>query len=440
MPIIADAGGVHLHSAHSGGDMDVMVLVAFLLSYAMLDAACRVRAAHGRRRTAWLVAGSLVVGLGIFAFHFVALLAVSLPLPMTADPVTFGVSAVTAVVAAAGALHHVDRGIAGIPAFAISAGLKGFALVATHFTSVAALHLPATIDYQPTTLVLSVLVAVLVSAAALGLAERLHSERPGRAAFERLVGAGVLAGGLVVLHHVSAGAGHFVPDWQWVDHAAEHHVHHLREAWLVPWVVGAGATAVAALALASSISRHRHWRARSRPESDRLTGLGNGAVLRDELAHVLAEERQGVLVAVRLRDPERLRARLGRRDTEELLVRVGERLSAAARPCDLVTCLGLGEFGVLIADDREEVGREVAERLAGRLAEPVDVAGLHILVPAAVGASTAHPGDRPRDVLERARLAASRSAAAPAAHPADGWAIEFEPGRRAPLAAGVGVA
>src|SRR3712207_377363 len=81
--IVASAEAVHLHGAHGGTDMLFMLLVAFMLSYAVLDAACRVRAAHGTGRTAWLVGGSLVVGLGIFAFHFIALLSVGLPLPIT---------------------------------------------------------------------------------------------------------------------------------------------------------------------------------------------------------------------------------------------------------------------------------------------------------------------------------------------------------------------
>src|SRR3954470_6818956 len=128
MPIIASVGAVHFDGEQGPGDFELMLLVAFLLSYAILDAACRVRATHGHRRTAWLIAGSLVIGLGIFAFHFVALLSVEVPVPMSAAPVTFGVAAVTAIVAAAGALHHVNRGVSGLPPLAVSSGLKGFAL------------------------------------------------------------------------------------------------------------------------------------------------------------------------------------------------------------------------------------------------------------------------------------------------------------------------
>src|SRR3712207_4600976 len=148
--LLADAGhaGAHLHGGHGANDMALMVLIACGVCFAILDAGCRVRAAHGRARLAWLVGGSLVIGLGIWAMHFVALLSLSLPLPMTMDPVILGISAVTAVIAAAGALYHVNRGVAGVPPLVVGAGLKGFALIATHYTNVAALHVPAEMHYH----------------------------------------------------------------------------------------------------------------------------------------------------------------------------------------------------------------------------------------------------------------------------------------------------
>ena len=415
MQIIAAAtGDVTLHGAHSRVDTLVLLAVAFLLSYAILDAACRVRASHGRGRLLWLVAGSLVIGLGIFSFHFISLMTVGLPLPFTSDPMTFGVSAVTAVIAAAGALHHINRGVASLPPFFISAGLKGFALVATHYTSMAALHVPASVVYRPGLVAASVLIAVAVSAASLALAERLRSESPRRAAVERLIGAGLLAGGLVLMHYISSGAGTFSPDPEWVEHAtAVSHIHHLPEAWLLPWIAGGGAVAVAGLAVAASLSRGRQARHRRSPALDRLTGLANGALLRERLTQALEEGRPSSLVLVRLKRFEQLAHRLGRRDAETLVVRVGQRLRAGARPDDLVACLGMGEFCVLVGDDRPDVAQEVADRLADRLANPVRIGDLQVVVPALIGATPAWTGERAAAVLTRAQLAVQRTGARP---------------------------
>src|SRR4051794_337904 len=109
--------GHHLHGAggHGLGDMALMFAVACAVSFSVLDAACRVRAAHGHARLLWLVGGSLTVGLGIWAMHFVALLSLQLPIPMTEDPVTLGVAAVTAGNAAPGRLDHLYPRVRGGP-------------------------------------------------------------------------------------------------------------------------------------------------------------------------------------------------------------------------------------------------------------------------------------------------------------------------------------
>src|SRR3712207_1067597 len=134
--LLADAGhaGAHLHGGHGANDIALMVLIACGVCFAILDAGCRVRAAHGRARLAWRVVGSLVIGLGIWAMHFVAGLCRAGPVALTGEPVVLGPSRVTGLAAAAGALAHGNRGVAGVPPLVVGAGLKGFALIATHYT------------------------------------------------------------------------------------------------------------------------------------------------------------------------------------------------------------------------------------------------------------------------------------------------------------------
>src|SRR3954470_21154769 len=341
------AGHSHLHAAgHGAGDMVLMVLVACAVSYAVLDAACRVRAAHGRARMPWLIGGSLVVGLSIWAMHFVALLSLKVPLPITEDPVTLGISAVTAVVAASGALYHVDKGVGGINPLVISGGLKGFALVATHYTNMAALHIPASTKYDPVMLGVSVVLAVTCSIGTLSFAERLRSERPSHAALERGAAALVMGGCLTIMHHAAMNAGRFVPDDIWREHFYRGgHVHALPEAWLEPWVAGAALGAVLVLGFCAHVRpRPPHSRAHA-PAADRLTGLPNGALLRHRIERALAEERPCAVLAVRIERFEGITQRLGRREGEKLLVRAGLRLRAAVRPTDLAARLGGSDYG-----------------------------------------------------------------------------------------------
>ena len=401
------AGHAHMHGAggHGLGDMALMIAVACAVSYAVLDAACRVRAAHGRARLAWLVSGSLIVGLGIWAMHFVALLSLQLPLPITEDPMTLLVAAITAVIAAAGALHHVDRGVNGIPPMVVSGGLKGFALIATHYTMMAALHVPAEIKYDPRMVLVSVALAVTISTGMLSFAEKLRAERPSRAAAERLLAALLMGFSLGAMHHAAMASGRFVPDDIWREHFYRGgHVHLLPEAWLEPWVAGASLLAVLGLAIAATVSRWRHVRHTARPAPDRLTGLPNGALLRDAIAARLAAGRGCAVIAVRVERYDGLGQRLGRREAEQMLVRVGLRLRAAVRPTDLAARLGGADYGVLVDDP--DAALMVLDRVRHRLERPVKSGPLQVVLPVAVGVAIANPGDQPRDALQRAQLAA----------------------------------
>src|SRR5579863_7851590 len=55
------------------------VLIAMLASYAALDLGGRITAARGRVRWIWLTGGSATMGLGIWAMHYIGMLALSLP-------------------------------------------------------------------------------------------------------------------------------------------------------------------------------------------------------------------------------------------------------------------------------------------------------------------------------------------------------------------------
>jgi diguanylate cyclase len=384
-----------------------MPILAFVVSYAVLDGACRVRAAHGPARLAWLAGGSLVVGLSIWAMHFVALLSFRASLPMTEDPVTLAVAAVTAVVAAAGALHHIDRGAGGRSALLISGGLKGFALVATNYTMMGALHVPATIAYDPLMIGCSVLVAVAVSTATLSFAERLQAESPGRASLERVIIAAVMAAGLIAMHEIATRAGHLVPDAGWQDEfRAAGQSNTLPQAWMAPWVTAAAVAGAATLAIAATVSRwHAHHRG-ARPAGDRLTGLPNGAALQDRLGQALSG--RCALILVRVEDCQAIRHRLGRRVTERLMVRLGWRIAGAVRPGDAVGRIARGEYAVVV-DDVTAVS-EVADRIAERLGAPLQTDGLLVFVPVTVGIAPARSGDTPAELLARAQCAAGREA------------------------------
>jgi PAS domain S-box-containing protein len=61
------------------------VLIAVSACYAALGFAGRITEEHGRVRTAWLAGGATAIGTGIWAMHFVGMLALHLPVKMNYD-------------------------------------------------------------------------------------------------------------------------------------------------------------------------------------------------------------------------------------------------------------------------------------------------------------------------------------------------------------------
>src|SRR5229473_5169698 len=85
------------------------VLIAVLASYAALDLAARVTAAHGRERFAWLTGGATAMGIGIWSMHYIGMLAFRLSVPILYDWPTVLVSLLAAVFPSAVALFVVSR-------------------------------------------------------------------------------------------------------------------------------------------------------------------------------------------------------------------------------------------------------------------------------------------------------------------------------------------
>ena len=85
------------------------IVVAILASYTSLDLAGRVNAAKDQAKKWWLIGGASAMGSGIWAMHFIGMLAFSLPIPVQYDVPTVVVSLLAAIGASLVALYIVGR-------------------------------------------------------------------------------------------------------------------------------------------------------------------------------------------------------------------------------------------------------------------------------------------------------------------------------------------
>ena len=137
-----------LHGSYDYRLVVVSVALAMLASYAALDLAGRVTAAHRRSQLAWLTGGALAMGLGIWAMHYVGMLAFSLPVPILYHYPTVLLSLLAAIAASAVALFTVSRERMGAASFIAGSLVMGSGIAAMHYIGMAAMRTPAMMEYH----------------------------------------------------------------------------------------------------------------------------------------------------------------------------------------------------------------------------------------------------------------------------------------------------
>ncbi len=167
---------VPLTGSYNGWLIAVSLVIAASASYVALDLAGRVTEACGRSRLAWLVGGAGAMGLGIWSMHYVGMLAFSLPVPVLYDQPTVALSLLAAVLASGAALFVVSRRTFDTTGAVGGSLVMGIGIAAMHYIGMAAMRMPALCHWNAGLVALSVVVAIGVSFAALWLAFRVKAE------------------------------------------------------------------------------------------------------------------------------------------------------------------------------------------------------------------------------------------------------------------------
>jgi signal transduction histidine kinase/CheY-like chemotaxis protein len=186
----------------------ISILVAIVASYSALSLAGRVTESRGRAMVAWTVGGAVAMGSGIWAMHFVGMLAFRLPIETAFDPQITMVSLLLPIAASMLALWQVNRFHLGRTRLAVSAVLMGIGINAMHYTGMAALRMNPGIVYDPWLFALSVAIAIGASALALWIAFHLRHNTP-RVWIPRLGAAVVMGGAIAGMHYTGMAAASF---------------------------------------------------------------------------------------------------------------------------------------------------------------------------------------------------------------------------------------
>jgi PAS domain S-box-containing protein len=186
------------------------VVIAILASYAALDLAGRVTATRGGTRFLWLTGGATAMGIGIWSMHYIGMLAFSLPVVVRYDWPTVLISLLAAILASGVALFVVSRKHMGPAQALLGSVMMGSGIAAMHYIGMEAMRLPAMCMYSPGLVALSVILAIVVSLVALWLTFHFREEtRFG--SWKKLMSATIMGAAIPIMHYTGMAAASFMP-------------------------------------------------------------------------------------------------------------------------------------------------------------------------------------------------------------------------------------
>jgi two-component system sensor histidine kinase/response regulator len=201
---------MNMHGSYNYLLVAVSVLIALFAAYAALDLAGRVTAARGLARYAWLGGGALAMGFGIWSMHYIGMEAFRLPIPMQYDWPTVLLSMVAAIFASAVALFVVSRKTMGLTAAILGSLVMGSGIAAMHYIGMEAMRLPAMCSYSSGLVALSIILAIVISFVALWLTFAVRGQTATWSR-RKLGSALLMGLAIPVMHYVGMAAVSFMP-------------------------------------------------------------------------------------------------------------------------------------------------------------------------------------------------------------------------------------
>ena len=184
------------------------VIIAICASYAALDLAGRVTASHGKARAVWLMGGAAAMGLGIWSMHYIGMLAFTLPIPVLYDWPTVLVSLLAAMAASGIALYVVSRPTMKHWHTVVGSIFMGSGIAAMHYVGMEAMRLAAMCSFNIPLVASSVALAIVISYVALWLTFRAREDTKGNF-LRKIISATVMGAAIPVMHYTGMAAATF---------------------------------------------------------------------------------------------------------------------------------------------------------------------------------------------------------------------------------------
>jgi NO-binding membrane sensor protein with MHYT domain len=183
--------------------------IAILTSYTTLELVGWLALSRGVERQTWLVIGAIVMGIGIWSMHFIAMLAFSLPILINYNFLIVLASLVAAILGAGQALFIISLPIVNIVTLLAGSISMGIAIAGMHYIGMAAMEMTADIQYNPQLFALSVAIAIGVSLVAIKLSFEFREKTDSSSKFWKVISAIVMGVAVLSMHYTGMAAALF---------------------------------------------------------------------------------------------------------------------------------------------------------------------------------------------------------------------------------------
>ena len=382
----------------------VSLIVAFIASFTALDTAGRVAVTRGWSARFWLLVGGIAMGIGVWAMHFIGMLAMMLPMIMRYDTRLTILSLLVAILASVLAFGQTVGGLHLTRQRLLRGTLiLGAGVVVMHYLGMYALLIEPQPEWNALLVALSVLIAFAASGLALWLAFHL---RQGDHHLMLMRGLASLVMGIAIagMHYVGMAAAEF-------SHSSMMQPHGVSNAGLAVWVTLITLTILGITLLSSMLDaqlraarlatrlNRANQELRQLAMHDNLTTLPNRVMLEQQLdlaiKQAMLNEHRFAVIYMDLDGFKAVNDTWGHHVGDRLLVAVAERLCSQLSNTMLLVRLGGDEF-VLMAECDISAARQLAQKLVKVISSPfeLDRYVLHVSLSAGIAIFPLHGRNR----------------------------------------------
>ncbi|MGE7824987.1 bifunctional diguanylate cyclase/phosphodiesterase [Paenibacillus sp. NPDC093718] len=361
------------------------IAIAILASYSALNITSKISDANGKSKFFWLFGGAMVMGSGIWSMHFVGMLAMHMNMNVRYDVFLTIMSMLVSVVSSFIAFYITMPKNINWFKIAIGGFIMGSGIVTMHYTGMEAMVIHAEISYDPGIWVLSAIIALVASYAALLLFLRFRNHP--KSSFPKWGSAVVMGFAVCGMHYTGMKAARF-----------EAHAGMLtQQPQSVDFLLLYGVTvAIFAILLISwgAMFFDRHVLEKLAYQ-DTITGLPN----RNEMNRFFETNSETEQITILFLDLDQFKAindTLGHNVGDLLVQEVGKRLRQFIGSGQQVFRIGGDEFLIILKQSDPVYAQHLADDILQQIKNVYYIDGNELYVTASIGISigSVHSSDR----------------------------------------------